>query len=324
MVPSQDQQQLRSYSPAATLVRDYTTKDYGCVWDGPNYSCAFDSAFMVTFSAYRYADPPWRHQWRTSSDFNGTLAGFFDHILTATQIPMLRRQLPSLFNMYRDRVRDDLNAIDAVRFPRFGQNVVAASEIFDRMCNFEGTRRSVCLRFTCDNEGHQPRTKERDLTYALIVHNPPPVEDGFAERPTLQQWLSSYINELRTNPPPCYTCSVPCSGSSLSIAPLPWIWIDIPHGGDQRFTLSTALALEQDSRPSVGYTLTGIIYVGGAHFSARWRGTAGQWWAYDGMVNSGRPLLDAIVDDVQLTNLGSRVMHILFYRLDSAIITGYA
>jgi hypothetical protein len=65
--------------------------------------------------------------------------------------------------------------------------------------------------------------------------------------------------------------------------------------------------------------------VGGAHFSARWRGTVGQQWAFDGMVNSGRPFLDAIVDDVQLTNLRSRVIHILFYRLDSAgsaIITG--
>ena len=37
------------------------------------------------------------------------------------------------------------------------------------------------------------------------------------------------------------------------------------------------------------------------------------------MVNSGRPSLDPVTEDVQLTKLGDRVMHILFYRLDQPI-----
>jgi len=46
---------------------------------------------------------------------------------------------------------------------------------------------------------------------------------------------------------------------------------------------------------------------------------SGRWWAYDGMANSGQLSLDPITEDVQLTTLGDRAMHILHYRLDLPI-----
>jgi len=83
--------------------------------------------------------------------------------------------------------------------------------------------------------------------------------------------------------------------------------------------MSTALTLEQESGPNTSYTLTGIIYAGAGHFLARFMDASGRWRAHDGMVNSGRPSLDSITDDTQLTTLGDWVMHILFYRLDPSI-----
>ena len=47
--------------------------------------------------------------------------------------------------------------------------------------------------------------------------------------------------------------------------PLRYISNNTPGGG-QRFTLSTALTLEQGSRPNSNCTLTDIVYVAGAHF----------------------------------------------------------
>jgi hypothetical protein len=82
------------------------------------------------------------------------------------------------------------------------------------------------------------------------------------------------------------------------------------------FTISTALTLGQESGLNTSYTLTGIIYVGAGHFSARFKDASGGWWAYDGMVNSGQPTLDPITEDAQITTLGDRAMHILLYRLD--------
>lgn len=314
-IPEQDKQKLGPDPPTA-MADNRTTKDYGCVWDGPNYSCAFDAVFMATFSTYRYADQPWRQQWQDSSNFNHTLAGLFDNLLTTMQMPLLRRQLPFLFNMYRDQVHDHLNTLDTANFPRCGQILVAASDIFAYMCRLEGNHRLVRLKFTCSNETHKPRIKKYSATFVLVVHKLAPANHASTEKPTLQAWLSSYFREMQAVPHRCKTCNEPCSRSPSSVTPIPWIWIDIPPGRDQAFSLSTALTLEQESGSDIGYTLTGIIYVGGAHFSARWRDASGRWWAYDGMVDSGRPSLDPITNDTQLTILRNRVMHILIYRIN--------
>ena len=271
---------------------------------------------MAIFSAYRYADSSWRQQWRDYSDFNGMLSCFFDSILTTMRAPLRRRQLPSLFNVYRDRVRDRLSIVGPVNFPRFGPNSIAVSDVFVCISHWEGDHPLVSLKFICDDESHQPRTEEYGATFVLLLHNVAPDEYSFTKKPTLQLWLSSYFRKMGVNPPQCQSCSTPFSRSSLSVIPLPWIWIDIPPGDDQRFTMSTALTLEQGSGPNVSYTLTGIIYEGGTHFSARFKDASGRWWAYDGMVNSGRPSLDQIIDDAQLTSLRGRAMHILLYRLE--------
>ena len=88
--------------------------------------------------------------------------------------------------------------------------------------------------------------------------------------------------------------------------------------------MSTTLTLEQDSGSNVSYTLTDIVYVGWAHFSARFEDAPGRWWAYDGMADASRPSLDPVMDDTQLTDLKAQVIYILLYCLNptnSTIIT---
>ena len=143
------------------------------------------------------------------------------------QIPLLCRQLPSLFTTYWDRVRDHLNTIDPISFPCFGQSPISASDIFVRMCRFEGDRHLVSLKSTCNDESHRSRTKGYNATFVLVV---PPAEHSFTERPTLQLWVSSYFRETRADSPLCRSCHMPhCS--SLLVTPLSWIWIDIPPVG---------------------------------------------------------------------------------------------
>jgi len=96
--------------------------------------------------------------------------------------------------------------------------------------------------------------------------------------------------------------------------PLRYISNDTPGSG-QRFTLSTVLTLEKGYGPDVSYTLTDVVYLAGARFSARWKDTCRRWRAYSG-VNSGRPSLDLVTDGTQLTKLGDRVVRILLCRLD--------
>ena len=116
-------------------------------------------------------------------------------------------------------------------------------------------------------------------------------------------------------------CRTPCSSSSLTFTPLPWIWVDIPPTFLEPFVPSIVLTFEQDSGPNIGYTLNGIIYGGQSYFSARWRDVSGTWWTYDGMVNLDRPSPENITDDIQFTRLRFRVIRIPIYRLDSTSST---
>ena len=159
---------------------------------------------MVIFSAYRHTDSSWRQRWRESSGFNEMLSRSFDNILTAMRMPLLRRQLPSLFNTCRDRVRDHLSTIDPISFPRFGQSPISASDIFVRMGQLEGDRHLVSLKFTCDDKSHRSRSKGYNATFVVVVHNV-----SLAERPTLQLWVSSYFREMRSNSPLCRLCRTP-------------------------------------------------------------------------------------------------------------------
>jgi len=248
------------------------------------------------------------------------LCCFFDNKLTTTRIPLLRRWLPSLFNTYRDQVCDYLSAIDPINFPRFGQNQIAASDTFVHMCRFEGDRPLVSLKFTCGVGSHQPQTKEHGVAFILLVHNVSPAEHGFTKKPTFQLWLSSYSHKIRAKPPQCQSCHTPSYHSSLLVVPPPWIWIDIPPGGDQLFTMPTALTLEQESGSNTSYTLAGIVYAGMGHFRPVLSTLLEDGGPIDGMVNSRQPPLSPITEDAQLATLGDWTMHILLYRLDLPIL----
>ena len=280
-------------------------KDYGSIWDRPNYSCAFDSMFMVVFTMYRYAGLPWRQEWSGSSDFNTMTASFFDRILTATKTPLIRSRLPSLFGMYRDRVCDHFNAINPTDFPRFGLNIIAVSDIFVQMCCLEGDPYLAHLESSCNDPSHQSLIKGYNLAFIFLLHKLSMAERGSSgNHPTLQLWISSYLHKLKTKRRLCQMCRTHLS-SSLTFTPLSWIWVDVPPAFTEPFAPSIALTFKQDSGPNIGYTLNGIIYAGQSHFSARWRDVSGAWWTYDGMVNSGRPSPENITDVIQLT-LGAR------------------
>jgi hypothetical protein len=36
----------------------------GCVWDGGNWSCAYDAVFMSFWFIYRGSSPGWRNEWK--------------------------------------------------------------------------------------------------------------------------------------------------------------------------------------------------------------------------------------------------------------------
>ena len=115
------------------------------------------------------------------------------------------------------------------------------------MCRFDGNPRLAHLEASCNDPSHNPLVKAYGLAF-LISHKLPVAERGpRTSRPTIQLWISSYLRRLKAKRRLCRAYLTPCSPSSLTFTPLPWIWIDIPRDFNDPLAPSTALTIERES-----------------------------------------------------------------------------
>jgi hypothetical protein len=78
----------------------------GCKWSPLNWSCAYDSVFMVCFYIYREASPHWRNLWSDSNyDSRRELAVSFRSWMES-EANLLSQDL---FDRFRDKLRDLLS-----------------------------------------------------------------------------------------------------------------------------------------------------------------------------------------------------------------------
>jgi len=86
----------------------------GCQWSSTNWSCAYDTVFMVLFHIYQQANPLCRKAWMiNTNDFSKSLSLLFDHLLESNS----NLNTSSLFNISRDQFHDKLSMHNPHSFP---------------------------------------------------------------------------------------------------------------------------------------------------------------------------------------------------------------
>jgi hypothetical protein len=80
----------------------------GCSWSSENWSCAYDSMFMVLFYAYRAAETVEKERWRAMDNPLRELAEAYEVRLENDANSFMR----DLFDRYRDEFRDRLSSLD--------------------------------------------------------------------------------------------------------------------------------------------------------------------------------------------------------------------
>lgn len=94
------------------------------------------------------------------------------------------------------------------------------------------------------------------------------------------------------------------------MAALTWIWFEIfPH---THILPSLVLTFDQFGEPQT-FALTAVVYLGEAHFIARWRDHSGTWWKHDGRKQQGAPVVDVINDESDLRRCEGKEMTVLIY-----------
>ena len=248
----------------------------GCRWSPVNWSCAYDSVFMILFYVFHSMLPSWRLRFDEYGEKRNKLVSFFS-ILIASDSNL---NSPELFDGFRDEMRDGLTADSPAAFPRFGARMTSVSAILEYF--FPSCEREML----CLGPGGAHRVPN-ELLLCLCI----PVNVAGSNQPTattLQCWLDDWIQSLsnRLCARSLHDPSVQQSRLVLLHTP-PILFFEVPLEPEN--SLPPQLRLEIACQQGTGvYTLAGIVYFDHQHFSTRLF-TDVQVWDYDGQQNQGRP-----------------------------------
>lgn len=289
----------------------------GCAWDANDYSCAFDTVFMVFYFIYGQSSHTWRNIWKAESpQWNIPLGNLFDFLLfTAVNNDCSPQESSSLFSRCRDTFQDQVTESNPSIFPR-GCRFAPASDILQRILGGANAEPLARQDVVCTGCGTEKNGIRHSLSYLALPFNLNVLRrDRDPVVLPLQLALTRYIERYSTEPiltHGCHTCQAKWSVSSFRLIETSWTWFEVV--ADKQ---SVVPSLELSYRPLTTqrtHTLEAIIYLGGGHFTARTRSGQNTWWGHDGQWKFGKPQSEVITDEEELRCFGGRVPVFLIYR----------
>ena len=291
----------------------------GVVWDGVNWSCAYDSVFMSFWSIYKKSPPGWRDMWmQQAPKWSGFLKKAFDSLITMAQNERISQAaLSREFTAYRNAFRNLLSQVDPTRFKRFGPEEISVyqvlSHIFTSSIESQPHLDQVVVCNTCGGSANVHCSFALLGSIELLTNYLD--ENDTAPRLPLDVAVTRYVQRALLEPHNvrCSMCSGQLEVQSLSVPNLmSWLWIE--PDPDSPVSPSPHLVFDIPGQRRV-YTLEAIIYGGGRHFTARLSDQSGAWWKYDGMWSPNLLQPDRVEDEADLLENDGRVASYLLYSL---------
>lgn len=294
---------------------DDLSLDAGCIWDGEDYSCAYDTVFMVFYAMYGLSPSSWRLRWKEESPhWNLALGNHFDEILRATaageRTPM---QFSAMFSDYRNAFRESLRTSSQDDFP-VGRKYASVSKILERLRSDPPSLPTVHQELSCIGCNASRRNTfsfsslgEPSKINSLRRTGDPP---ALPLQVAISRLIDRCAKEPYASPQTCTICKAQRIPTSVGVRQQSWIWFELTHDHQ---TLLPSLDIYHPRQVISRHTLQAIIYLGQNHFTARIRKRANFWWSYDGQSPGGRPTLETIAED-GLRKFGTRLPAFLIYR----------
>lgn len=273
----------------------------------------------------------WHDDWSHYSDTALILGKSFDLLLSA----QADIHNSSILNIFWDELRDHLSACDPIHFQRHGGVGAPAQLIFDYL--LPSTTHHLSLVQYCPNDCYQnvvtcEWTLPTCLSEALWDQTVDSVDSVMdMDSVTIESWIDTYIKcKLATyldNAIPTNLCEHGCNAQILHKI----IFVDAPKMFAVEVPPESAptplpvvdLTLPGTNSP-LYYKLTGIIYAGGYHFTAKFLTSDHKLWYYDGQKNNGHPYLDTDWNpsaDIEhcdaLAKFNERTAHVYIFSLEN-------
>ncbi|KAI0355617.1 hypothetical protein OH77DRAFT_1454050 [Trametes cingulata] len=277
----------------------------GFIWDSENWSCAYDSLLTVLWNIYEDDRDGFVANMAGLTVAMDTLIACFNNV---------NREMSNLEGQ-RDAFRNVMAEMDGLRFPRSGACLIAVSDIVDELLRRQdgyGYRASTCM--SCGRVEGGMRDHGRTLSSGLLyVHSH--AENGRSSRSGLGTFSSAVketvAGEING------TCRH-CGGSrraTLVVERVPSIiCVELyPASGGLGTQLDRSFSVEVNGLTRY-WTLRGLIYWGGNHFTCRYLDRNGMVWYHDG-VSCGRDCKpERLADEMNLLEANRRgLSHLIYY-----------
>lgn len=245
----------------------------GLFWDNIDWSCAYDAMLGCLWNIFHTSRPFWNAVLATHSDLLVHVTSAFESV----------EQTQHTLEQIRDQIRDYLYLLKPSDFPRRGASLTDIMSLTDTL--FTSPRQGLYQHRVCTTCGSIPAPRELHSSYFIAlphmlsrVHSP--------SRVLVRDLLELIFNDLVNSSPHCRSCTQPTVQTSLQWTAAPPLlavelqpdeltdWASLDIGS------STSLMLPGTSQ---SYCLTGVIYLGGNHFTCRYIDSNFTVWSHDGV-----------------------------------------
>jgi hypothetical protein len=247
-----------------TNIRHLNGPPIGLVWDGDNYSCPYDSLFVIFYNIWIQDPMDWSKRFKEiNENYLGILGDKFNHVL----------QGKSSLEDVRDQIRVSLHHLNPNVFPmgHIGASVDSLAEVMLRPERIVASSQVTCT--VCEYK--EPKLDDF-LTY--VVHN---------LRHTNANILQ-YMQRRR------YRESCPVCGNTMTVCifynKTPVILMFSYDNTSNTKVINKIQTFIGEE--STIFHLRGLIYSGGYHFTSRIVSLDGQVWYHDGIRTGGTCLYD--------------------------------
>ena len=210
-----------------SLPSSYSPMPGGCVWSPVNWSCAYDSFFIIFFYMHHFSSESWKTSWSTYSPIAAILHSYFQELSQAHD----NNECHANFDKYRDQFRNVPSANQPSAFPRHGHAAVDVVEIFQQLDSDAEHNHVGTVRRTCSCCGlHGPLVPFYLPT--TIIPTMLPCEIPLKTQFTIQDWLNVIIaaktDDLNLDDK-CHTCPTSVETTDISLGQPPYLYFDVPQ-----------------------------------------------------------------------------------------------
>jgi hypothetical protein len=248
---------------------EYNENLKGLIWDGENYSCAYDALYTILFNMWSFSPIKWKRIFSRLGPFSASLSDAFKDL----------QKEKSDFETIRDKIRSELHHNKPEHFP-YGQVGTDIGELIRSM--FSQNEYSVQCQSTCVSCN---RTDSQAVDLGSVIY----IKNSRVMTP-----INKIFQKMQEHTESCSICQSPTNVTQRYDV-IPNILTFMPSG--HKVTISKSIRILSVNGPSTIVPVRGIIYLGAFHFTARLITPGKKVWYHDGQTTGNQMKYEGNLDE---------------------------